>query len=82
MTLEPTISLVRRQDEVERHSVTSRIPMVTCCFIIVVNGTGIYTVCECVYVDAREVEYTKVGTFPQVNATFQSVCGARGGRKG
>ena len=82
MTLEPTISLVRRHGEVERHSITSRIPMVACHSIVVVKGTGIYTVRQCVYVDAHEVASTKVDRFQQVNATFQSVCGARGGRKG
>ena len=54
MTLEPTVSLVLRQGEVERHSITSRIPMVTC-YTIIVNGTGIDAICECVYVDAHEV---------------------------
>ena len=82
MTLEPTISLVRRQGEVERHSITSRIPMVTCPSIVVVIGTGIYTVRHCVYVDAHKVDHTKVDRFQQVNATFDSVCGACGGRKG
>ena len=79
MTLEPTVSLLRRQGEVERHSITSRIPMGTC---VVVKGTRIYTVRECVYVDAHEVVFTKVKLFQQVNATFKSVCGARGGSKG
>ena len=82
MTLEPTIALVLRQGEVERHSIASRIPMVTCHSLIVVKGAGIYTVRQCVYVDAHKVVYTKVHRFQQVNATFESVCGARGGRKG
>lgn len=56
--------------------------MVTCHSLLVVKGTGIYTVRHCVYVDAHEVGYTKVDRFLQVNATFQSECGVRGGRKG
>ena len=56
--------------------------MATCHSIVVVKGTGIYAVRHCVYVDAHEFAYTKVCGFLQVNATFQSVCGARGGRKG
>ena len=82
MALEPAISLVRPQGEVERRSITSRIPMVTCPSLVVVKGAGIYTVPHCVYVDAHKVKYSKVSRFPQVNATFQSKCGARGGRKG
>ena len=82
MTLEPKISLIRRQGEVERHSITSRISVVTCNSIVVVNGAGIYTVRQCVYVDAHEVTFTKVDRFLQVDATFKSVCGAGGGRKG
>ena len=82
MALEPIISLVLRQGEVERHSIASRIPMVTCHSLIVVKGTGIYTVRHCVYVDAHKVKYTKGDRFPHVNATFQSKRGVRGGRKG
>lgn len=82
MTLEPTISLVRRQGEVERYSITRRIPMVACHAVVVVRGAGVHTVRKCVHVDAHQVEcgVTKVDRFQQVNATFQSVCGAPGGR--
>ena len=82
MTLEPTISRSCQQGEVERHSITSRVSMVTSYSAVAVNGTGIYTVRECVYVDAHKVKETKVGIFLQINATFKSVCGAGGGRKG
>ena len=82
MTLEPTIPLGRRQGEVERHSITSCISLLSCPLIVVVNGTGIYTVRQCVYVDAHKVKFTKVHRFQQVNATFEKVCGAGGGRKG
>lgn len=53
MTFEPTISLVRCQGEVVGHRITSRIPMVPCHSLVVVCGTGIDTVCKCVYVDAH-----------------------------
>ena len=56
--------------------------MVTCNSIVVVNGTGIYTVRHCVYVDAHKVKFSKVERFIQVGATFKSVYGAGGGRKG
>ena len=56
--------------------------MVPCHLIVVVNGTGVYAVRKCVYVDAHKVTYTKVGRFLQINAAFQRVCGAGGGRKG
>ena len=82
MTFEPTISLARRQGEVERHSITSRISMVSCNSIVIVDGTGIYTVRQCVYVDAYNVTFTKVDPLLQVDAAFKSVCGAGGGRKG
>ena len=81
MTLEPTIPLGGRQGEVERHSIASCISLF-CHSIVVVNGTGIYTVRQCVYVDAHKVKFTKVHRFQQVNATFEKVCGAGGGRKG
>ena len=81
MTLEPTISLARRHWEVERHSITSRIS-IFCNSIVVVVGTGIYTVGQCVYVDAYNVTLTRAGRFRQVDATFKKVCGAGGGRKG
>ena len=79
MTLEPTIPLGLRQGQVERHSIASCIPMITCPSIV--KGTGIYTVRQCVYVDAHKVGFTKVDRL-QVNATFKSVCGAGGGCKG
>ena len=56
--------------------------MVTCNMIVVVNGTGIYTVRQCVYVDAHKVKATICDRLYQVDATFKSVCGAGGGRKG
>ena len=44
--------------------------MATSHSIVVVEGTSIYTVRHCVYVDAHEFAYTKVCRFLQVNATF------------